>query len=167
MEELVIVLLKLLVQLVLYAFTGKWHHLGKEDDQPAKASTARERPRSAQGKKAIAKALADLRDPRAAREALRKALAERLRGTPGETQAPWLFEFPDEYVEPEPTSEGEGGEAPSNQPIFQRPKPPTRPLPVPARGGRPRSLARAVRDCQTVRTAIVLGEALAPRGPRR
>lgn len=176
MEELVIVLLKLLVQLVLYAFTGKWHRFGNDDDQPTNEGTARERPRSARGK-AIAEVLADLRDPGAAREALRKALAERLRGMPAElgspvqkrastTQAPWLFEFPDEYVEAEPTSEREGGEAPTSQPIFQRPKPPTRPPPVPARG-RPRSIARAVRDRQTLRAAIVLGAALGPRGPRR
>ncbi|MEY4508697.1 MAG: hypothetical protein RLZZ450_819 [Pseudomonadota bacterium] len=168
MEELVIVLLKLLVQLVLYAFTGKWHHFGKADDQPASTGTARERPKPARAGSALAGALADLRDPRAAREALRKALAERLRGSPAEAQAPWLFEFPDEYVEAEPSSEGMGGEAPaSSPPIFQRPKPATRPPPAPARGGRRRSIASAIRDRQTLRAAIVLGDALAPRSPRR
>jgi hypothetical protein len=167
-EELVIVLLKLLVQLVLYAFTGKWHRLGNHDDQPAPpASPARPRPkRQAKGaRKSIAGALADLRDPRAARDALRRALAERIEGMPAETQAPWLFEFPDEYVEPEPNHEVVGGEVPASQPIFQRPKQARRP-PKPPSPGRPRSIANAVRDRQTVRKALVLGAALGPRGPR-
>lgn len=167
MEHLVIVLLKLLVQLVLYAFTGKWHRFGDNEDQPAPSTSGPVQTQPSRARKAIAGALADLRDPRAAREALRKALAERLRGTPAEAQAPWLFEFEDEYVEVEPSSEVAGGEAPPTPPIFQRPKPKRRAPAVPGRGAGPRSIASAVRDRQTLRKAVVLGSALAPRAPRR
>jgi hypothetical protein len=166
MEELVIVLLKLLVQLVLYAFTGKWHRFGESDDPSVPPAAGQPRSKPARARKAIAGALADLRDPAAAREALRKALADRLRGTPAEAQAPWLFEFADEYVEAEPSSELEGGEVNASQPIFQRP-PKRRPQPVLGRAAGRRSIASAVRDRQCLTKAVLLGAALAPRTPRR
>jgi len=188
MEELVVALLKLLVQVVLYAFTGKWHHFSEADDQAApaaqpdqpdqpgskrsfvrtRAEAAGASPRGANGaaaRAATARALPDLRDPRAAREALRRALEARLRGAPAEADASW-FTFPDEYVEDEPEDEAVGGEL-ASRPTFQQQKPKQEQVPVVPQRGRPRSFASAVRDRQTQRYAVVLGAALGPRGTRR
>jgi hypothetical protein len=165
MEELVIVLLKLLAQLVLYAFTGKWYRFGDSNDQSAPAPTAGEPPQRARSRSVRTFVLPELRDPRAAREALRKALEARLQGPPSDAEAPW-FAFPDEYVEPEPQEEARGGEV-ASQPTFQGQNHMQAQLPAPPVRGRPRSLASALRDRQTLRYAVVLGAALGPRGTRR
>jgi len=165
MEELVIVVLKLLVQLVLYAFTGKWYRLGDTNDQSAPPEAPVEPRQRARARPAKPLALPDLRDPRAARAALKKALEAHQRGTPSDAPAPW-FAFPDEYVEREPQEEARGGEV-APGPTFQRHKRMQAQLAeLPVRG-RPRSIASALRDRQTLRYAVVLGAALGPRGTRR
>jgi hypothetical protein len=165
MEELVIVLLKLLVQLVLYAFTGKWHRLGDANDQSAPPPSPVKPRQGSRARTFQTRAPPDLRSPGAARAALQKALVARLRGAPSDGEAPW-FAFPDEYVEPEPQDEALGGEV-ASQPTFQQPKPMQAQLPAPLVRGRPRSIASAVRDRQTLRYAVVLGAALGPRATRR
>ena len=166
MEELAFAVLKLLVQLVLYAFTGKWYRLGDSNDQSAPPQIPPVKPRRrARARSAEPLALPDLRDPRAAREALKKALEAQRGGTPSDAQAPW-FAFPDEYVEPEPQEEALGGEV-APRPTFQRhPRTQAQLAALPARG-RPRSIASALRDRQTLRYAVALGAALGPRGTRR
>jgi hypothetical protein len=165
MEELVIVLLRLLLQVVLYAFTGKWLRLGDSDDQSAPTAQPGEPRKRARTFPATTRVQPNREGPRAAREALRKALEARLRGVPSDAQAPW-FSFPDEYVELEPEGEARGGEA-ASQPTFQRHEHVSAQLSALTVRGRPRSIASAVRDRQTLRYAVVLAAALGPRGTRR
>jgi hypothetical protein len=165
MEELVVAVLKLLVQLILYALTGKWYRLGDSNDQSAPAETPVKPRQRARARSAKPLELPDLRDPRAAREALKKALEAQRGGGPSDAQEPW-FAFPDEYVEPEPQEEARGGEV-APRPTFQRHQRTQAQLAaLPARG-RPRSIASALRDRQTLRYAVALGAALGPRGTRR
>jgi hypothetical protein len=147
--KLVIEVLKLLLQLVLWAVTGTWHRLGKKAGETKKAKP--QQPRQKDRVKAPAgAALAPARRP---------DLAEHV---------PWEFVFQAEQTEREPGSEEEA-QAFEDQRIARRKRAAARArekLQVPALPPARRSIRSALHDPKTVRQALVLGAALGPRGRR-
>ncbi|MDB4988790.1 MAG: hypothetical protein JWN04_3968 [Myxococcaceae bacterium] len=159
--ELLIWLLKLVVQLIMLAATGKWYRFGpgarmtttapaKAEPKPARSSRKRQR-KQQQAKPA------SVTEPRPARR-----VGERTFTGAG----PAVFEFAPELVELEPDSEDAAlareGELQARRARARgRAK-----LKVQAVPAQPRSIAAAMRDRNTVRKALVLGAAFGPGRPR-
>ena len=166
--KLVFELLKLVLQLVLFVVTGKWHKLGKLSDL-VKNAQAQAQQKLAQQRADLQKQAQDKRGQRPKQK--RRPPAERVgkpRPNASAGDGPWPFEFAPELSAPEPAAEARELEG-ARGPIFQGTAGPRRrprdKLRVPALPA-PRSIASAMRDRKTVRAAIVLGAALAPRRPR-
>jgi hypothetical protein len=161
--QLAWVLLKFVLRLVLFAWSGDWHKL---DKIAAEVREALEQAK--QGSPPAAPS------PRARSKSARAPRTS----TPGKAGGPWPFEFSPELTELEPAGELEGGEHDAaagemhggewvgGESVIQ----PTKSFrPVTRRGPAmppppPVSLARAVRDPRALRDAMVLTAALGPRG---
>lgn len=151
--RLLLALLKLLFQLVVFVATGAWPKFAKRTAE-AKPAAGPTRPPGPQKKRARGEPLfrADRRD--------------KPRPVPS-SDGPWPFEFAAELSDPEPTGDDRADAARLVALAERRARVKLNiPALTSARGGR-RSIASAVRDRRTVRAALVLGTALAPRPPRK
>jgi hypothetical protein len=186
MDHLLLALLELLVKLVLYAVTGKWHDLGElkrqllepQDTRPRRVPPVRRTrvPRTVEQARAERKARVSSRGASAKERAtsggkadpgsgLRASEAAAARRGAGSDAQAWPFVFEGDRYEPESEDEEQGGELPvKHHATFQRRAVNKLASAAPKPG--PRSLARALRDPRTVREAIALGAALGRRGPR-
>ena len=147
--RLVLALLKLLFQLVVFVATGAWPKLGKREAE-SKPAAGPAKPSRTPRKRAPA-------EPQR---------AQKPRHGPT-TEEPWPFEFAAELSALE--RDVEGGRAGPALPASLAVRRARARLNVPAltSAHERRSLASAMRDRRTLRSALVLGAALAPRTPKR
>jgi hypothetical protein len=150
MEHLLLQLLKLLLRLVLFAWSGDWHKLDKLQAQ-WREFLEQARKGEVSGQKQAPKRV---RVPRAPRKP-----APRREGgpPPPQPEVAWPFEFAPEAIEEEPGEELVGGELAARTQLV-----PTVPRAA-RRAGKELPLALALREPRMQRDAMVLAAALGRR----
>jgi hypothetical protein len=170
-KRLLLGLLKLLLQLLIFALAGKWVKIGGAQPEPSARKQAKSSQRKSSEPRPVRRA--PLFDPRAGdRRGSVATESEPLREwrsvEDGELELlePRSIEELARAGEPRP-KRGKRKRRAGSAPVERRAKPVAEPRSSAASSRPARSLAAALRDPVRIRQALILGAALGPRRPRR